>query len=653
VGSFVNASTWIAEQMAAVSQSRAVIIADFIDPNKLVPTNLHAGSWESIVGSLILAFPQCQWAFGSVSLFAAEKALADLFLNHTIEQLWNLEKHAEPSAKLLREPLFDPTNLRQFVKNRMMELEPTLFPDPLTNRQELAAIIEDEIDHAFLNAYALFRIGYRCDCITRWRLMKELFDDKSQVEYSLSLEDLSLRFPDLGDPDIKLFDLTERANSCPRLSLAIHRSHPTERFVVTSGGNEGWNRTLEQNVHLIEQLGGKVLQKPIGGIVEIWRDLKRCRRAYSSRMLGQTLHFELSPLLYFDFNPIKESSPVFARGFHWPPESCHSKSKLRGLEIRAHGSHGSLLLIAEVLLEAANKVIDNENAGVFEDITGALMATEALELLAGGAQTTACEALIAQQVLEVRAECKFLGVGYHTSGRDRIDDIRRSVTHIARGFRVEERRLIELDTSLQVCNRIAKIYRECSQFDEDAEWSHYCRWLHDFHYIERTIKKYSSLVVAPLRVMVSVAKWLWRVVARSERKQSATSGGVFFRLRSVARSLHYWVVRRVFVPLIFVPLLIVLQYKTFVIGSVSRFVTALVCWIVFFATLHNVLSSVNLKLPPHLDSAIDVCATFLNVNLPANATQVAKLLTVTIGCCGIIHLGLFMALVTSTMLRKT
>jgi hypothetical protein len=653
VGTFVNASTWIAEQTATHGRNRPCIIVDFIDPIKLVPTNLHAGSWESIVGSLILAFPQCQWAFGSVWLSKADVVLPDLFSNHTVERLWNLERNAEASFRLLREPLFDPTGLRQFVKTRMMNLEPTLFPNPLTNREELAAVIDDEVDYAFLNAYALYRIGFRCDSITRWKVMKELFNDNSKVKYSLSLEDLSLRFPDLGDPGVKLFDLTHRANACPRLSLSIDRPHPPERFIATSGGNEGWNRILEHNEHLIEQLGGQLLQKPLGGIAEIWRDLKRSRRAYSNRMLRQTLHFELSPLLYFDFNPLKERLPVLASGFYWPPGSSYSKSKSRGMPMRAHGSQGSLLLIAEVLIKAANKVIDDENAGVFEDISGALMATEALELLAGGGQTTACEALIAQQVLEVRAECKFIGVGYHTSGRDRLDDIRRSITHIARGFRIEERRLIELDTSLQVCNRIAKIYREYSQFDEDGEWSHYCRWLHDFHFFERMVKRYSRLAVAPIRTMIFLVKWLWRVIAGDESRQSATSGGFFFRLRRVLRSLNYWGIRRIFIPLIFVPLLILLQYKTFVIGSIRRFVIALMCWIILFATLHNLLSTVNLTLPSHLNSVIDVCATFINVNLPANATQLGKLLTVAIGCCGIIHLGLFMALVTSKMLRKT
>lgn len=70
------------------------------------------------------------------------------------------------------------------------------------------------------------------------------------------------------------------------------------------------------------------------------------------------------------------------------------------------------MLIAETLLRRA-EIFASEACTVKDYIKGAVLATEALEMLGGRTATLSLVALGLNHQFEVLAECAFVGVGYH------------------------------------------------------------------------------------------------------------------------------------------------------------------------------------------------------------------------------------------------
>src|SRR5262249_35146292 len=125
------------------------------------------------------------------------------------------------STAARRDPLFDPTGLRQWVRKRTNWALAKMGEFQLSIRVASAAAIDEERPYAYLHAYTAYRFGYRADVVSTWALLKERFDRPRECSgghgYQLLLEDMSLNLPD-RPAGIHLLHLDERATHFPLLN---------------------------------------------------------------------------------------------------------------------------------------------------------------------------------------------------------------------------------------------------------------------------------------------------------------------------------------------------------------------------------------------------------------------------------------------------
>src|SRR5262249_15120838 len=148
-----------------------------------------------------------------------------------------------------REPLLDPTGLREWVKRRTNDVL-SLLRKPgdsgelgLPERKLRAVSIDEEAEYALMHGYAAYRYGFMADVVTSWSLMERVFDKEREAHgYSLILEDMRLKFPDkpatvhlsrLRACSLPDGAVTGRGHHCPLLDDA--RDLSSWRFLITTG----------------------------------------------------------------------------------------------------------------------------------------------------------------------------------------------------------------------------------------------------------------------------------------------------------------------------------------------------------------------------------------------------------------------------------
>jgi len=154
-----------------------------------------------------------------------------------------------------------------------------------------------------------------------------------------------------------------------------------------------------------------------------------------------------------------------AKGFFWPPKQLNKKNVQKEL---GHGAPGKLMLIAETLLSRATALLPKAQT-VQDYIQGAVLATEAAELLSGMTPTLTLQALLLKHEFEARAECAFVGVGYHFDVKTRAKEIEQEVKATARWFAKEKREESKLHALVTIMNRLAQVFREAGRFEEEHE----------------------------------------------------------------------------------------------------------------------------------------------------------------------------------------
>jgi len=451
-----------------VPLNQVVALVDAVRPSGLSAVG-ESGSWDNLIAMLILTFPEIRWVFG----VATGEDEASCW-SKTIEPHHNLPSLLNPTR---RDPLFDPSRLREWVRAYTKDRLNTIGDDlGLPTRQKIAAAIDEETPYAYLHGYTAYRFGCRADVVTTWALMKERFncrDDPSKHDetrtlttaqgvkdnhgYWLLLEDMSLNFPDRPN-SVHLHSLeSERKDHCLWLdSCNKARENSEHRILITTGQTRPGDRAFFQNrtyLHKKKYYKGRgdIVLKPASGMFNLWEKAGLFRRWKGSRRQGDV------------------------EGFVWPPP--HPKRNDQN-KSRGHGAPGKLMLVAETLIRRAEALFGKVEC-VGEAVQGAVLATDALELTGGRTPTTAIEALSLKHRFEVLAECQFSGVEYHIKIKHRIKEIALETEGISLWFYKRQQKSAMLNAQMHILNQLVHILREHNQFDEEKMCFNWIRYLHN------------------------------------------------------------------------------------------------------------------------------------------------------------------------------
>lgn len=445
--------------------NEVVVIVDSVLPMDMCVLS-ESGTWDHLIAMLVLTFPEIRWVFGVIQ--GVVKDGGDRF---------ELEDHDLVSllAKPRRDSLLDPTGLREWVKSRTnAKLSPKARTDAhnefrIPRRLWRAAAIDEEQEYAFMHGYTAFRYGFRADIVISWSLMDALFGKSLALRghhgYFLLLEDMRLRFPDkpsrmhlsrLPRRDV-LSGENGRAHHCPLLEDSKDISQ--YRFLITTGQmgkDQGIVREAEEYLERKLFGRGSVIYKPVGGIVDLWE-----KAGLTAELGGGTR---------------SGNAPAFI----WPP-TFQEENPLSG-----HGTPSKLALVAYTLLQRAGEL--RERAYSVKDfIRGAVLAVEATELLGGKTPTLTQAGLALKQEFEVRAECVFVGAGYHFALERRLKELEAEVEAITRWFHENSREKSAWNAKAGVLNRLALVFRGAGQLEEEQ------RCLVDFRKLNRKMSRPNTL----------------------------------------------------------------------------------------------------------------------------------------------------------------
>ncbi|MCB1102896.1 MAG: hypothetical protein KDL10_11060, partial [Kiritimatiellae bacterium] len=107
------------------------------------------------------------------------------------------------------------------------------------------------------------------------------------------------------------------------------------------------------------------------------------------------------------------------------------------------------------------------SGSVEEAVRGAVLATDALELLGCRTPTQSIEALRLKHKFELLAECQFSGVEHHVCIKERIAEIRRDIRTISYWFGPRKRKLAAWNAEAQILTDLVRILRDHGHFDEE------------------------------------------------------------------------------------------------------------------------------------------------------------------------------------------
>jgi hypothetical protein len=399
-------------------------------------THPDAPAVTTLISLLILAFPEVHWALSQ----ADSKTWKDLI---TDRHAWGDETSLDTPAEFNRagiSPLFDPTGLRNALRQRVLENCNT-SPRPL--RRKLAISIDEEVDYTYFNAYAAYRTGRKAWTAVSFRALREFDSADSPLPAgglggSLDvMQDLYLNFADRpavwpASCDVSAIPSEEQRFSNLRfLDLLCGRlKASTSRFLVTVGHQRGADMlTLwRSNLQYLSASSAKwgVIYKPVAGLHRLAR---------------------LTGLLSKDM-------------------SQRSQSRKIRQEPGPHSAPGRILLVANLLVDRARQVIA-EATTVQDAIHSAVLALDAKELLGQRTPTVALEAIGLQHEAEVTAESLFEGVRYNLDLKDRIHELETEIADVSQWFGRSRSKRAALNASLTVVERLAARFRGLNQLEEE------------------------------------------------------------------------------------------------------------------------------------------------------------------------------------------
>jgi hypothetical protein len=230
-----------------------------------------------------------------------------------------------------------------------------------------------------------------------------------------------------------------RSEYCPCLDLEHDASD--WRFLVTTG-QMGNDKTLvlenERELKKKKKGRGAVLYKPVGGLVDLWRRTNLTKDLNTGNRSGN------------------------AQGFVWPPIFY------QGGTTGGHGSPGKLSLVATTLLRRAREIRKSADT-VTDFIRGAVLAMDATELLGGKTPTLTLAGLALKHEFEVKAECAFLGAGYHFGLNVRIEELCAEVAAVTQWFYEKNQHKSALDANTSILNLLVLAFREAGRVEEEEQ----------------------------------------------------------------------------------------------------------------------------------------------------------------------------------------
>lgn len=421
----------------------AIAILDFCDPDwhgTLRDLNpLQERGFPTAVAMLILAFPEIHWVFFSPYKSEEKSNSNSPFFDkvHTLKNAENLTEILKLNEAQFS-PLFDPTDLRNAIRKKAKEMKDengNPIAPYIPERADISAAIDEEISYSYFNAYTAYRFGFRSHIITTYRMMEECFGENADANITPNLlfEDLYLNFPDKPG-GVHLSNLKVRDGKFPKLKEANYRifitiGHKQATNPETPQENREYKMDLRSNGKKI-----KTLYKPLAGVYDLWN--RSSLRRWLRKGLGEN--------------------------FKWPPKMSESGEMGGG----GHSAPGHLLEIGNRLINRSEEIL-HKTKTVPGAIHGALLASEAQEILGNRTPTAALEALSLKHQLEVKAECMFYGMEYNFDVKSRFKEIKNEVNSLGNWSYRKTRKLSKLNAEVGIINEIVQWFREYNQFDEE------------------------------------------------------------------------------------------------------------------------------------------------------------------------------------------
>lgn len=495
VGAFESVVNQITKGMAESAPLALTVLVDAVKPSELNPLS-DGGTWNSLVAMLILATPEVRWVFGVISIPPSE-----------FEEWHSLSALL---TKPWRNPLMDPTGLRNHVKRVANSKRALGIPD----RRQRAAAIDEEAHYATFHAYTAYRFGYRADTVTSWDLMRRLFSGGSENHgFQLLFEDVNLYFSDRPEEKhISTFGVFSkeghdqgRAHHCAKLGYETVGLETSDfRIIVTSGHSGASPSKMVSNQKYVKDHkkdGWGYVLKPTSGMFDLWNKARLFERLQPGLCAIPDIHRQ-----------------GLAPSFLWPPEKEESSQSGSG----AHSAPGKLMLIASHLVRRADTLRPDANT-VEECIRGAVLATEALELLGYRTPTLALQALELKQWFETKAEVAFGGVGHHFEVERRFEEIERETKVAGRFHDSKSRNASALNAAVGIANQLVLVFRDAGQFEEEEECLRKLRWWNRklsfmtarsyWHWPGLAFLAYAEWLISSLGwLLLSVAAWLLVVI---------------------------------------------------------------------------------------------------------------------------------------------
>ena len=457
------------------------VLVDEINPMLMNP--LRANGWPTLVAMLVLAFPEVRWHFlvltGRPRGDQPDRAHQEpLHRWDSFQALHGIDGLFEPRGT----PLFDGYGLRQHVLTCMTEDEnqdrhfnrsSLRSVASVPARRALATVLDEEEGYRWLQAYMAYRHGFRVCAIAFWREAENLLGSGGRLDpkasprddalihnsfFALSLEDWFLSYPDQTDPATS--DLRRRSELLPALRL---QAPPLRRFLTVGHQHQAGVLVDRRNNWLAQlrkqEIGAtghplkqkqQIAFKPASGIFSLWKELGL------DRDWNSTGEQAWKPSLRRKYQGL-------APGYFWPPDN--SDTAVSQNVDDGHSSPGRLLHLAEFLIDRANVLVRECNTAT-EALRGAVLATQALELLGCRTPTVSVEALLLKHAFEVIAECQFPGVEYHLNLRERLADVKTNLAGLSVWLHHNRRHDFMLNAEAQILSKLSSILVEYGEYEE-------------------------------------------------------------------------------------------------------------------------------------------------------------------------------------------
>ncbi|MBI2240130.1 MAG: hypothetical protein HYU59_04915 [Magnetospirillum gryphiswaldense] len=417
------------------------------------PERLHSPIYDantpwSLCSMLILSFPEVHW----MPIFSDPDescGSAASILHHAY-----LLKHCY-------DPLMDGEGLRNHIRR--------LIPDELeiSVRTGIAVAIDEELDCALTHAYTAYRNGFCARSVTSYGLMHYLFYSSEEPnafktisgteKKSLILEDIGLSFPDFKPKDFSKID--GRNKILPGLTKADHT------VFISSMGKHKIN-TKENN----KKSTTHYISKPISGIFDLWNNIQ-----------------------------------IKGHSWHPIPLNTHQEGGPN------HSAPGRLLRIADVLIARAERLLKHAQS-VQVAIHGAVLASDAFELLGGLTPTTSLKVLTLRHQFEVLVECNSHGVSNNFDVDSRLTEFSRHAKNVTDAYPRTKKKSARLNAEITMVGKLITEFRRHYQFDEEntclikARQIHHEKNAHEHPgFIKPMCIKYGNfLVKSPINFIISI-----------------------------------------------------------------------------------------------------------------------------------------------------